>query len=88
MASSAALFELAAGFADISSGDTGHRDGSSDDHITQLCEQVVAATADPLREFMPCMPTNASAASPVSSVSLSRRISSGTSAWQACNSLI
>jgi hypothetical protein len=41
------LFEVAAGLINVSSGDAAHRHGRSDDHIRQLGEQVIAATADP-----------------------------------------
>jgi hypothetical protein len=74
-----ALFEVAPSLINISPGDIGHRHGRSDDHISQFGEQVIAAAADPLRELRPCTPMNASATSPVSSVTLSRRISTGTS---------
>jgi hypothetical protein len=42
------MFELASGFIDVSRCDTAHSHGSGDDHISQLREQVIAATADPL----------------------------------------
>jgi hypothetical protein len=82
------LFEIAPGLFHISPSDAGHCHGSGDDHISQFGEEVIAAAADPLREFRPCMPMNASAASPVSSVSLSSYISTGTSRWQAYTALI
>jgi hypothetical protein len=42
-----ALFEVAAGLVNISSGDAAHRHGRGDDHIRQFGEQVIAAAADP-----------------------------------------
>jgi hypothetical protein len=42
-----ALFEVAPGLINVSSGNAAHRQGRSDDHIRQL-EQVIAAAAGPL----------------------------------------